>query len=174
MPVFASDILVLGPLGLGLLRAAPGVGAIAMALYLAAFPIKHYSGMKMFLGVAVFGAATIVFGLSEATWLSIVALCFMGAGDMISVYVRETLIALWTPDQVRGRVNAVNSVFVGASNELGETRAGAMAWGFGAVPAVIIGGIGTLAVSLAWAGLFPRLRKIDTLDAPGRDEVAAV
>lgn len=166
MPIYASEILVLGPFGLGLLRAAPGIGAIAMAVYLAAFPIRHHSGLAMFIGVAVFGLGTLVFGLSETAWLSIVALAVMGAGDMISVYVRETLIALWTPDDVRGRVNAVNSVFIGASNELGEARAGFMAWGFGAIPAVVIGGVGTLAVSIAWAGLFPSLRKIDTLEAP--------
>lgn len=168
MPVFASDILVLGPLGLGLLRAAPGVGAIAMAIYLASFPIKHHSGLAMFAGVAVFGLGTVIFGLSETAWLSILALAIMGAGDMISVYIRETLLALWTPDQVRGRVNAVNSVFIGASNELGEFRAGMMAAGFGAIPAVVIGGVGTLAVSVIWASLFPSLRKIDTLEAPDR------
>jgi MFS family permease len=173
MPVYASEILVLGPLGLGLLRAAPGVGAIAMALYLAAFPIRHRAGVKMFSGVALFGAGTVVFGLSHVTWLSICALALMGAGDMVSVYVRETLIALWTPDQVRGRVNAVNSVFVGASNELGEFRAGIMAAAFGAVPAVVIGGLGTLAVSLAWSGMFPQLRRIDTLAAPTQEEIAA-
>ncbi|MBL0374680.1 MFS transporter [Rhizobium sp. KVB221] len=172
MPIFASEILVLGPLGLGLLRAAPGVGAIAMAIWLATFPIKQHSGVKMFIGVAVFGIGTLVFGLSQTAWLSILALAVMGAGDMISVYVRETLIALWTPDDVRGRVNAVNSVFVGASNELGETRAGFMAWAFGAVPAVVIGGIGTLAVSIAWARWFPSLRKIDTLEAPTPEERA--
>ena len=168
MPVFASDILVLGPLGLGLLRAAPGIGAIAMALYLATFPIRHDSGVKMFIGVAFFGAGTLLFGLSQTAWLSIVALAIMGAGDMVSVYVRETLIALWTPDEVRGRVNAVNSVFIGASNELGEFRAGTMAHFVGAVPAVVIGGIGALAVSVLWAGIFPQLRKIDTLEAPVR------
>ena len=168
MPVFAYDILVLGPLGLGLLRAAPGIGAIGMALYLATFPIRHGSGVKMFIGVAVFGVGTVMFGLSETAWLSILALAIMGAGDMISVYVRETLIALWTPDEVRGRVNAVNSVFIGASNELGEFRAGMMAAGFGAVPAVVFGGVGALAVSALWAGIFPQLRKIDTLEAPDR------
>jgi MFS family permease len=173
MPVFASEILVLGPFGLGLLRAAPGIGAIAMAVYLATFPITRNSGVTMFAGVAVFGIGTIIFGLSETAWISIVALAVMGAGDMISVYVRETLIALWTPDQVRGRVNAVNSVFIGASNELGEFRAGTMAHVVGAVPAVVIGGIGTLVVSLAWAGFFPSLRKIDTLEAPKREEAAA-
>jgi len=171
MPIFASDILVLGPLGLGMLRAAPGVGAIAMAIYLATFPIKHQSGIKMFIGVAVFGLGTMIFGLSQTPWLSIVALALMGAGDMISVYVRETLMALWTPDEVRGRVNAVNSVFIGASNELGEFRAGIMAHFVGAVPAVVIGGIGTLAVSIAWALIFPQLRKIDTLEAPDRTSV---
>jgi MFS family permease len=168
MPVFASEILVLGPFGLGLLRAAPGIGGILMALYLASFPIKRSAGVAMFTGVAIFGAATLVFGLSNTTWISIVALAVMGAGDMISVYVRETLIALWTPDEVRGRVNAVNMVFVGASNELGEFRAGTMAAAFGAIPAVVIGGLGTLVVSLAWAGLFPKLRKIDSLAAPDR------
>lgn len=173
MPVFASDILVLGPFGLGMLRAAPGIGAIAMALYLAAFPIRHRSGITMFAGVAVFGLGTLVFGLSEVPWLSIAALAVMGAGDMISVYVRETLIALWTPDEVRGRVNAVNSVFIGASNELGEFRAGLMASLLGAVPAVVVGGIGTLLVSVAWAGLFPSLRRIDTLEAPKKEEIGA-
>lgn len=171
MPVFASDILELGPLGLGMLRAAPGVGAIAMAIYLATFPIRHDSGTKMFIGVAVFGLGTLVFGLSETAWLSIVALAIMGAGDMISVYVRETLIALWTPDEVRGRVNAVNSVFVGASNELGEFRAGMMAHFISTVPAVVVGGIGTLAVSVIWALTFPQLRKIDTLEAPDRAHI---
>jgi sugar phosphate permease len=169
MPVFASEILVLGPFGLGLLRAAPGIGGIAMALYLASFPIRRNAGVAMFIGVAIFGFATVVFGLSNTTWISICALVVMGAADMISVYVRETLIALWTPDEVRGRVNAVNSVFIGASNELGEFRAGTMAAGFGAIPAVVIGGVGTLAVSLAWAGLFPKLRKINSLAAPNRD-----
>lgn len=173
MPVYASEILVLGPFGLGLLRAAPGIGAIAMALYLAAFPIRHRSGIKMFAGVALFGLATMVFGISHSAWLSIVALALMGAGDMISVYVRETLVALWTPDEVRGRVNAVNSVFIGASNELGEFRAGTMASIFGAVPAVVIGGVGTLLVSLTWSIIFPRLRRIDTLDAPKEEEIAA-
>lgn len=170
MPIFARDILTLGPWGLGLLRAAPGVGAIVMAVLLATYPLKHRAGVYMFIGVAMFGIGTVVFGLSQTAWLSIAALAVMGASDMVSVYVRETLIALWTPDDVRGRVNAVNMVFVGASNELGEFRAGSMASVFGAVPAVIIGGIGTLAVSIIWASRFPQLRKIDSLDAPMRDE----
>jgi MFS family permease len=166
MPIFARDILTLGPWGLGLLRSAPGVGAIVMAVLLATYPLKHRAGVYMFVGVALFGLGTIVFGLSDNVELSIAALALMGAADMVSVYVRESLIALWTPDQLRGRVNAVNMVFVGASNELGEFRAGTMASVFGAVPAVVIGGIGTLVVAALWASGFPQLRKIDTLDAP--------
>ncbi len=166
MPIFARDILELGPWGLGLLRAAPGIGAIVVAVLLAAYPIKHHAGTFMFVGVALFGLGTVVFGLSETVWLSIGALMLMGASDMISVYVRESLIMLWTPDEVRGRVNAVNMVFVGASNELGEFRAGTMAHLIGAVPAVVIGGFGTLAVAIVWAMGFPKLRQIDSLDAP--------
>ncbi|WP_312365272.1 MFS transporter [Ensifer sp.] len=166
MPVFARDILDLGPWGLGLLRAAPGVGAVGMAVWLAAHPIRHRAGILMFTGVALFGLGTVVFGLSATPWVSIAALVVMGAADMISVYVREILITLWTPDELRGRVNAVNMVFVGASNELGEFRAGMMASGFGAVFAVAFGGAGTLLVSVLWALGFPQLRKIDTLDVP--------
>jgi MFS family permease len=168
MPIFARDILELGPWGLGMLRAAPGVGAIVVAVWLAFYPIRHHAGVAMFIGVALFGVGTLVFGLSVTPWLSIAALMLMGASDMISVYVRETLIALWTPDEVRGRVNAVNMVFVGASNELGEFRAGTMASLFGAVPAVVIGGVGTLAVAVIWSLGFPKLRKIDSLEAPRR------
>lgn len=171
MPVFARDILVLGPWGLGLLRSAPGAGAILVAVILAAYPIRHKAGHLMFAGVGLFGAATVLFGLSTNVWLSIGALFVMGGADMVSVYVRETLITLWTPDEVRGRVNAVNMVFVGASNELGEFRAGTMAHLVGAVPAVVIGGIGTLLVSVIWAAGFPKLRKINSLDAP--DQVSA-
>lgn len=166
MPVFARDILELGPWGLGLLRAAPGVGAVGMAVWLAAHPIRQRAGIYMFTGVALFGLGTIVFGLSATPWISIAALVVMGAADMISVYVREILITLWTPDELRGRVNAVNMVFVGASNELGEFRAGMMASGFGAVFAVVFGGMGTLLVSALWALGFPQLRKIDTLGVP--------
>lgn len=166
MPVFARDVLTVGPWGLGLLRSAPGVGAILTALLLASFPIRHSAGMLMFIGVAIFGAGTVVFGLSTSVWLSVGALAVMGAADMISVYVRETLIALWTPDDVRGRVSAVNMVFIGASNELGEFRAGTMASLVGAVPAVVVGGFGTLAVALIWAFSFPKLRQIDSLDMP--------
>lgn len=166
MPVFARDVLALGPWGLGLLRAAPGIGAVGMAIWLAAHPIRNRAGFYMFTGVALFGLATIVFGLSTTAWISITALVVMGAADMISVYVREILITLWTPDELRGRVNAVNMVFIGASNELGEFRAGMMASGFGSVFAVVFGGLGTLLVSLLWVIGFPQLRKIDTLDVP--------
>ncbi len=166
MPVFASDVLTLGPWGLGLLRAAPGIGAIVVAVALASFPIRHNAGLFMFIGVALFGVGTVMFGLSETAWISIAALMLMGAADMASVYVRETLIALWTPDEVRGRVNAVNMVFIGASNELGEFRAGTMAHLIGPVPAVVFGGVGTLAVAVIWALGFPQLRKIDNLDMP--------
>lgn len=171
MPVFARDILTLGPWGLGLLRSAPGVGAVSMAVWLAAHPIRHRAGVLMLTGVGLFGLGTIVFGLSETAWLSVAALVVMGAADMISVYVRNTLVTLWTPDELRGRVNAVNMVFVGASNELGEFRAGTMAAVVGAVPAVVIGGVGTIVVSALWALRFPKLRRIDTLAAPSRNEL---
>jgi len=160
LPVYARDILDLGPWGLGLLRAAPGAGALSVAIWLAGHPIRDHAGSIMLLFVGLFGTVTIVFGLSTTTWLSIAALALLGATDMISVYVRETLIQLWTPDEVRGRVNAVNGVFVGASNELGEFRAGTMAALIGAVPAVVVGGAGAIAVAGLWAGLFPQLRKV--------------
>ncbi|NTJ66158.1 MFS transporter [Agrobacterium rhizogenes] len=169
MPIYARDILTLGPWGLGMLRAAPSFGAIAMGLFLATYPIRNRAGICMFVGVAMFGLGTLVFGISHTPWLSIAALAIMGASDLISVYVRETLITLWTPDHVRGRVNAVNMVFVGASNELGEFRAGTMAHYFGAIPAVVIGGLGTLTVAILWATGFPQLRRIDSLNAPDRD-----
>ncbi|MHA6645795.1 MFS transporter [Mesorhizobium sp. A623] len=165
LPVYARDILELGPWGLGLLRSAPGIGAVAVAVWLAGHPIRNNAGVIMLCFVALFGTVTIVFGLSTITWLSIAALVLLGATDMFSVYVRETLIQLWTPDRVRGRVNAVNQVFVGASNELGEFRAGTMAALIGTVPAVVIGGVGAVAVAGMWAYLFPALRKVRHLDA---------
>lgn len=167
LPVYARDILDLGPLGLGLLRAAPGLGAIAVAVWLAGHPLRNHAGRIMFVFVALFGVSTVIFGLSTITWLSILALAMLGATDMISVYVRETLIQLWTPDEVRGRVNAVNMVFVGASNELGEFRAGMMAALIGTVPAVVAGGVGAVGVAALWAWLFPELRRIRHLDGRG-------
>jgi MFS family permease len=166
MPVYARDILALGPWGLGMLRAGPGIGAVSMAMFLAARPIRDNAGAVMFAGVGLFGLFTVGFGLSTVPWLSVVMLVLMGASDMISVYVRETLIQLATPDDVRGRVNAVNMVFVGASNELGEFRAGVSAAIFGAVPAVVIGGVGTLGVTILWARLFPALLHARHLSGP--------
>jgi MFS family permease len=164
LPVYARDILELGPWGLGLLRAAPGAGAILVALWLTAHPIRDHAGAIMFAFVGLFGLFTVLFGVSTIPWLSIAALALLGGADMISVYVRETLIQLWTPDDVRGRVNAVNMVFVGASNEVGEFRAGIMASLIGTVPAVVFGGVGAVAVAGFWAWLFPDLRKIRRLD----------
>ena len=158
LPAYARDILHLGPWGLGLLRAAPGVGAIAMAAFLAASPITDRAGRILLIFVALFGLFTALFGLSTIAWLSIAALALIGAADMVSVYVRETLLQLWTPDEVRGRVNAVNMVFLGASNELGEFRAGFMAAFIGLVPAVVFGGFGAIAIAALWAVVFPQLR----------------
>jgi MFS family permease len=170
MPVYARDILEVGPWGLGLLRAAPGVGAVVMALYLAKFGIKDRAGIILFVFVAAFGVFTVVFGLSTWVPLSIAALVLMGASDMVSVYIRETLLQLWTPDDVRGRVNAVNRVFLGASNELGEFRAGVVAAWIGAVTAVAIGGAGTVAVAALWSRWFPELRTARRLE--GRETIS--
>ncbi|HMN86607.1 MAG TPA: MFS transporter [Bauldia sp.] len=159
LPAYARDILDVGPWGLGLLRSAAGVGAILTGFYLAARPIRDHAGMIMFACVALFGIFTIAFGVSTLVWVSVVALALAGAADMVSVYIRETLIQLWTPDAVRGRVSAVNMVFVGASNELGEFRAGVVASLIGVVPAVVIGGVGTVAVAGLWMMWFPDLRK---------------
>lgn len=164
MPVFARDILDLGPWGLGFLRAAPGIGAVIAAVALAARPVRDHAGIIMFVAVGFFGAFTASFGLSATAWLSILLLALAGAADMVSVFIRETLIQLWTPDHLRGRVNAVNMVFVGASNELGEFRAGLMAGAIGAVPAVVIGGAGSIAVAGLWAWAFPALRRARRLD----------
>lgn len=166
MPIYAKDILELGPTGLGLLRAAPGIGAVLMIGYLTAFPIKNHAGIILFVTVALFGLATAVFGVSTSAWLSIIALIAIGAFDMISVYIREILLQLWTPDNVRGRVNAVNSIFLGASNELGEFRAGFMAAAYGAVFTVTAGGIAAMGVAAIWAKAFPDLRRTERLDAP--------
>jgi MFS family permease len=164
LPVYAKDILHAGPQELGFLRAAPGVGAIVMALWLTRFPVRDHAGRILFLFVGLFGAFTVLFGFSTDIWLSIVALALVGASDMVSVTIRETIMQLWTPEAVRGRVNAVNSVFIGASNELGEFRAGTVAHLIGPVPAVVLGGIGAMAVALGWSRLFPGLRQQRTLD----------
>lgn len=163
LPVYARDILLAGPQALGFLRMAPAVGAVAMALTLARFPLKHGVGTKMFIAVAIFGIATIVFAYSRDITLSIAMLVTLGAADALSVVVRSSLVQLLTPDEMRGRVNAVNALFIGTSNQLGEFRAGVMGGFVGPVAAVAIGGIGTLAVVALWARLFPSLRKVDTL-----------
>jgi MFS family permease len=168
MPIYARDILHANELGLGLLRGSPGVGAVLMAIWLAKFGIRDHAGRWLFLCVAGFGLATIIFGYSTWLPLSIVALAFIGAFDMVSVYVRETLMQLWTPDEVRGRVNAVNRVFIGASNELGEFRAGVVAARTSAIFAVMMGGIGSVAVAGLWSWMFPQLRNARRLEAPQR------
>jgi MFS family permease len=167
LPVFARDVLSIGPEGLGMLRTAPAVGAALTAAVLAFHPITRTVGPKMFLGVALFGVAIIVFGLSNNFMLSLVALAMLGAGDMVSVYVRHILIQLETPDTIRGRVSAVNAVFIGASNELGEFESGVTAAWFGLVPSVVLGGVGTIAVTALWMRLFPALRTMDRF--PGAD-----
>lgn len=164
MPVYAEDILQIGSIGNGLLRAAPAIGAIAMVIILTRFPIRDHAGIILFVSVALFGAATAVFGASTLAWLSILALMLIGAFDMISVMIREVLLQLWTPDEVRGRVNAVNSIFLGASNELGEARAGFMAAKLGAVMTVVGGGVAAIGVAGLWAYLFPKLRKARHLE----------
>lgn len=164
MPIFARDILDLGPTALGMLRSAPGIGALAVSVWLAGSPLRDKAGVVMLVCVAMFGFFTVVFGASTIAWLSIIALMGIGAADMISVFVRQTLIQLWTPDHLRGRVSAVNQVFVGASNELGEFRAGTMAAFIGAAPAVILGGVGAIAIAGTWAWLFPQLRRVRHLD----------
>lgn len=164
LPVYARDVLFIGPDGLGHLRAAPAIGAVAVAAWLASRPMRRNTGAWMFGGVAAFGLATIVFGLSENYWLSMAALAVLGAGDMLSVYVRSSLIQLSTPDEMRGRVSAASSVFVSASNELGEFRAGTMSAFVGAVPSVVVGGIAALGIAGLWAYWFPELRKADRLE----------
>jgi len=163
--MYAKDILVTGPWGLGLLRAGIGIGALCMTFYLGWKPIRKHAGTIMFVTVAVFGLGTIVFGFSRSITVSIAALIIMGASDMISVYVREVLVQLWTPDALRGRVNAVYMLMITASNELGGFRAGAAAALVGAVTATVVGGGCILLVAGLWAKWFPALRQADDLTA---------
>lgn len=163
LPVFARDVLHVGPEGFGLLRAGPGIGAAVVALLLASHPIRRWAGPIMFTGVFVFGLATVVFALSRNLWLSVGALTVLGAADMVSVYVRQTLVQIVTPDAMRGRVSATSFLFVGASNELGEFESGVVARLLGPVGAALFGGIGAMIVTGAWAWLFPQLRKADRL-----------
>jgi len=164
-PIFANDILHTGPRGLGLLRAAPAAGAVAMSLLLARFPFQRHAGVRLFICVALFGAATIVFGYSTNLTLSLAALFITGAVDSISVIIRGSILQLGTPPEMRGRVSAVNSLFIGASNELGEFESGLTAQWWGAVRATVYGGIGAIAVAGLWAALFPTLRRADRLTA---------
>ena len=164
LPVFAKDVLHVGPTGLGVLRSAPAAGALLAGLYLARRPIARYAGRTLFAVVAAFGLSMMVFGLSRSLWLSIAALAVSGAVDMASMVLRQTIVPLVTPDELRGRVNAVEMVFISASNELGAFESGVAAALVGAVPAVVIGGAATVAVAVLWMRLFPSLAKIDRLD----------
>jgi MFS family permease len=165
LPVFARDIYLEGPWALGLLRAAPAAGALTMALALTRWPPERHIGTRLFAAVAAYGIATIVFALSSSLIVALAALMVLGASDMVSVVIRMTLVQLGTPDAVRGRVTAVNGLFIGASNQLGEFRAGTMAAWFGTIPAVLIGGIGTLMIVALWSRLFPDLARVDRLEA---------
>lgn len=163
LPFFAHDVLKVGEVGFGILKAGPAIGAAVMSVVLTAMPLGRHAGLKMFASVALFGVATIVFGLSENFYLSLAMLITLGAADMVSVNVRHSLTTLITPDHMRGRVSAVNMLFIGASNELGEFESGVTAAWWGTVRAVVVGGVGTLAVVGLWAYWFPELRKIDRL-----------
>ncbi len=170
LPMFAKDILHVGPLGLGVLRSAPAVGALLMSAVLTRWPVRRHTGPLLLSAVAVFGAATLVFGLSTVFWLSLVALAVTGAADMVSVVIRQTLVQLETPDAMRGRVSAVNSVFIGASNQLGEFESGATSALMGPVASVVLGGVGTLIVAGLWLKLFPTLARRDALVQAGTAE----
>jgi MFS family permease len=164
LPIYARDIIQVGPWGLGLLRSAPAIGALSMAIFLARRPIRARMGYTLFVTVGVFGAATVGFALSQNLWLSMVMLSVLGASDMVSVVIRRIVVQISTPDEMRGRVSAVESVFIGASNELGEFESGVTAAWFGVVPAAVLGGVGTLAIVVLWSRLFPQLRQVDTLE----------
>jgi MFS family permease len=164
LPIYARDILQIGPLGLGLLRTAPAIGSLAMTAVLARYAIQRRAGMRMFQAVIVFGLATVVFALSHMMWLSLAALIVMGAADTVSVVVRFSLVQLATPDAMRGRVGAVNFLFINASNQLGQFESGLTAALMGVVPAAVLGGVGTVLVALLWMKLFPALRNVERLD----------
>jgi MFS family permease len=164
LPIYARDLLHTGPWGLGLLRAAPAFGALSMSVILAHYPLRRRVGRTMFSAVAVFGFATIVFAVSTSFALSMGALVVLGAADVVSVVIRNSLVQLDTPDAMRGRVTAVHSLFIGTSNQLGEFESGVTAALFGTVPAVLLGGVGTILVSLLWLRLFPELARVDSLE----------
>jgi MFS family permease len=171
LPIYARDILLVGPFGLGWLRCAPGIGAALVGFALAHRSVERGAGRLMLACVAGFGMATVVFALSTSFWLSLVALVAAGGFDMVSMVIRQTLVQLSTPDAMRGRVSAVNWIFIGASNELGEFESGATAALFGTVPAAVLGGIGTLVVVALWAGIFPELRRADKLVTRRFDQI---
>ncbi len=166
MPIYARDILGTGPWGLGILRAAPAAGALSMSLVMARVSMRRAVGTKLFVAVAGFGIATVVFALSRNIALSVAALYFVGVADNVSVVIRSSLVQLATPDAVRGRVNAVHSLFIGTSNQLGEFESGITAGLLGAVPAAVLGGVATVAVALLWIRIFPALRRIESLSGP--------
>ena len=166
LPIYARDILLVGPAGLGILRSAPAAGALVTAFFVARRPIRHHAGPILLGTVGIFGAATIGFGLSQNLYLSLLMLVLMGASDMVSVVIRRVLVLIATPDDMRGRVSAVESVFTGASNELGEFESGVTAAWFGVVPAVVLGGIGTIGIVSLWTKIFPQLRNVDALETP--------
>ena len=166
LPIFARDILMIGSAGLGHLRAAPAVGAALTAIWFAFKPLKHDVGVKMLFAVGVFGVATVIFGFSRWLPLSLVCLALLGAADMLSVYVRQSLIQIYTPNEMRGRVGAVATLFVSGSNELGEAESGLIASMIGPVPAVVLGGIGAIGITIIWSGLFPELVRARTFDPP--------
>jgi MFS family permease len=163
LPVYAREILHAGASGLGILRSAPGVGAIVMALALTRWPLRRHAGAIRLWCVCGFGVFTVIFGLSRNLALSLAALAMIGACDMVSVIVRQTLVQLSTPDEMRGRVSAVNVVFIGASNEVGQFESGITAQWFGTVPAVVLGGLGTIMIVALWAWRFPALRRVNEL-----------
>lgn len=165
LPIFAKDILHVGPWGLGLLRAAPAVGALAMGIYLARNPIERHVGRKLLVAIGIYGVTVLGFGLSTEFWVSLVLLAIGGSADMVSIVVRQTLVQLETPDDMRGRVSAVNSTFISASNQLGEFRAGATAALIGSVPSVVVGGAGTVIVVALWTRLFGQLARRDRMTA---------
>jgi MFS-type transporter involved in bile tolerance (Atg22 family) len=164
LPIYARDILHIGPWGLGVLRGAPAVGALLMTAVLAHYQINRRAGMRMFQAVIIFGLATLAFAVSRSIWVSVLALAVMGAADTVSMVIRISLVQLATPDAMRGRVGAVNFLFVNASYQLGEFESGVTAALFGAMPAVVLGGAGTIAVALLWMKLFPTLRDVDRLE----------
>ena len=163
LPIYAKDILMVGPWGLGLLRAAPALGALVMSVVLTRWPLQEKVGRKLLASVAVFGVAIMVFAVSTSFWLSMAALALSGAADMVSVVIRQTLVQLETPDEMRGRVSAVNTIFIGASNQLGEFESGATAALMGPVAAALVGGLGTLGVALLWGRWFPSLARRNRL-----------